>query len=220
MIRVLLIDDHPIVRIGFKHLLEQAGDICVVAQAGDADAGYTSFLACTPDVCISDLSLPGVGGLELMRKILTHQSDARVIIFSMYDTHELVRRALDGGATGFVSKNALPESLVTAVRSAQAGQRYLSENISPVLLKRDSEAARLATLNLREFEILRLLAQGSSPADCADKLNLSLKTICNNQTNIKEKLGVSTLAALVHLALRNGIIEPSGAFMLQGVPAS
>ncbi len=209
MIRVLLVDDHPIVRIGFKHLLEQAGDICVVAQAGDAETGFTAFLACAPDVCISDLSLPGTGGLELMRKILTHENPAQVIIFSMYDALELVRRALDGGAAGFVSKNAVPESLVTAVRAVHDGQRYLSENISPVLLKRGSEAALLATLNLREFEILRLLAQGSSPADCAGRLNLSLKTICNNQTNIKEKLAVSTLAALVHLALRNGIIEQS-----------
>ena len=209
MIRVLLVDDHPIVRIGYQRLLEQAGDICVVAQAGEADFAYTAFIADTPDVCITDLSLPGIGGLELMRKILAHNCQSKVLFFSMYDSAELVRRALDGGACGFVSKNSKPDSLVAAVRTAHVGGRYLSEDISPSFLKCDinSEATRLASLSQREFEIFRLLAEGRSPADCARLLNLSLKTVGNNQTNIKEKLDVSTLAALVHLALRNGIIE-------------
>ena len=208
MIRVLLVDDHPIVRVGYQRLLEQAGDICVIAQAGEADTAYTAFVDKAPDVCISDLSLPGAGGLELMHKILSRDCQAKVLIFSMYDSVELVRRALDGGACGFVSKNAMPESLVEAVRTAHGGRRYLSEDLSPALLKRcvDNEAARLTSLSQREFEIFRLLAEGRSPADCARILNLSQKTVCNNQTNIKEKLDVSTSAALVHLALRNGII--------------
>lgn len=217
MIRVLLVDDHPVVRSGYHRLLEQAGDIRVVAEAANADAGYEAFLthmhACALDVSITDLSMPGAGGLELMRKMLTRHPQAKVLVFSMYDSPQLVRRALDGGAYGFVSKNAAPDNLVAAVHALHSGQRYVSEDLSPDLLKSrlcrvDDEVQRLASLSQREFEIFRLLAQGSSAADCARALNLSPKTVANNQTLIKEKLDVTTSAALVHLALRNSIIAP------------
>lgn len=209
MIHVLLVDDHPVVRFGYCRLLEQSGDIRVIAEADQADAAYAAFMAHAPDICITDLSMPGAGGLELMRKILARDSLAKVLIFSMYDSAQLVRRAMDDGAYGFVSKNAEPDSLVAAVRAIHAGQRYLSEDLSPTLLKRsiDTEAERLASLSPREFEIFRLLAESRSAAECASILNLSPKTIANNQTHIKEKLDVSTSAALVHLALRNGIIK-------------
>lgn len=209
MIRVLLVDDHPVVRSGYRRLLEQTGDIQVIAEAGNAELAYGMFGAQRPDVCVSDLSLPGMGGLELLRKIVACQAGARVLIFSMYDSAQLVRRAFEGGACGFVSKHAAPDNLVAAVRAAQAGQRYLSEDLSPALLGHgiNDEAARLASLSGREFEIFRLLAEGRSSSECAGILNLSVKTVANNQTQIKEKLGVTTSAALVHLALRNGIIE-------------
>ena len=210
MIRVLLIDDHPIVRIGYQRLLEQAGDICVLAQAGEAETAWVAFVDLAPDICITDLSLPGIGGLDLMRKILSRDGQAKVLIFSMYDSVEIVRRALEGGACGFVSKNAMPDNLVAAVRSVHGGRHYLSEGLSQNMLKCNvnNEAVRISSLSQREFDIFRLLAEGRSPSDCARILNLSLKTVGNNQTNIKEKLEVSTLAALVHLALRNGIFEP------------
>ena len=209
MIRVLLVDDHPVVRSGYHHLLEQTGDIQVIAEAGDAELAYSAFVSDPPDVCVTDLSLPGMGGLELLRKILTRDAAAKVLIFSMYDSPQLVRRALEGGAHGFVSKHAAPGNLVEAVRAAHAGKRYLSQDLPSKLLKRgtDDEAVRLASLSQREFEIFRLLAEGRSSADCARLLNLSAKTVANNQTHIKEKLDVTTSAALVHLALRNGIIE-------------
>lgn len=209
MIRVLLVDDHPVVRSGYRRLLEQTGDIAVTAEAGDAEQAYAAFLADAPDVCVSDLSLPGAGGLELLRKIRVREADARVLIFSMHDTAQLIRRALDGGACGFVSKHASPDNLVTAVRAARAGTRYLSEDLPQHLLRGGSseEGARLGSLSQREFEIFRLLAEGHSAADCARLLNLSSKTVANRQTCIKEKLDVGTSAALVHLALRNGIIE-------------
>ena len=209
MIRVLLVDDHPVVRSGYGRLLEQTGEIAVTAEAGDAEQAYLSFQADPPDVCVSDLSLPGAGGLELLRKILGRAPAARVLIFSMYDAPQLIRRALDGGASGFVSKHAAPDSLVAAVRAAHAGRRYLSQDLPQELLRggAGAEAERLATLSQREFEIFRLLAEGRSAADCARVLNLSCKTVANNQTCIKEKLDVATSAALVHLALRNGVIE-------------
>ena len=208
MIRVLLVDDHPIVRSGYHHLLQQTGDISVISQAGSAEEGYSAWLADAPDVCVTDLSLPGIGGLELMAKILARDAAARVLVFSMHDSPHLVRRALDAGASGFVSKQAAPENLVAAVRAAHAGERFLSAGLSPQLLKRtvDDETARLDSLSRREFEIFRLLSEGRSPAECALILNLSSKTVSNNQTQIKEKLDLTTSAALVHFAQRNGII--------------
>lgn len=212
MIRVMLVDDHPVVRSGYRRLLEQAGDITVVAEAGEADAAYAAYLAEQPDVSVSDLSLPGAGGLDVLRRILARDAQAKVLVFSMHDSAQMVRRVLAGGAMGFVSKNAEPDSLVAAVHAAHAGRRYLSPDLSPALLQRQAEPSEdlLATLSPREFEVFRLLAQGHTPADCASILNVSPKTVANNQTQVKEKLGVATSAALVHLALRLGVIGPQG----------
>lgn len=211
MIRVLLIDDHPVVRAGYRRLLEQTGDIVVSDEAQDAEQGYKLFCETQPDVCISDLSLPGIGGLELLRKVRTRDPRARVLIFSMYDAPQLIQRAIDGGASGFVSKQAAPDELVYAVRVVHAGGRYLGPGTAstPSAPGQADESARLDSLSQREFEIFRLLAAGRSPAECAITLNLSSKTVSNIQSNIREKLDVITSAALAHLALRNGIIATS-----------
>ena len=208
MIRVLLADDHPVVRSGYLRLLEQARDIRVVAEAATGDAAYAAFVADPPDVLATDLSMPGGGGLELIRRVMLRAPAARILVFSMYDSPPLVRRALDAGARGFVTKAAAPQSLVDAVRALHAGERYLGADLAPGLLQRDParEAERLAELSLREFEIFRLLAQGHSLAECAQALKLSPKTVSNHQTVIKDKLGVATSAALAHLAIRHRVI--------------
>jgi DNA-binding NarL/FixJ family response regulator len=211
MIRVLLVDDHPIVRAGYARLLMQDGDIEVVADAASAEAGYAAFLEHTPDVTVSDMAMGGAGGLELLRKIKQRDAQAKVLLCSMYDSDSVVRATLEGGAMGFVTKNAPPENLCHAVRAAYAGRRYLSEDLSPGLLHNgpNEEAERIAQLSLRELEIWRLLAMGNSNAQCAQLLNLSLKTVANNQTQIKEKLAINNTAALVHLAQRHQLIDAS-----------
>jgi len=151
--------------------------------------------------------MPGGGGIELIRRVLMRAPAARVLVFSMHDSAPLVRRALEAGARGFLTKAAAPQSLVDAVRALHAGGRY----IGPGLLERPQrdpalEAERLASLSLREFEIFRLLAEGHSAAECAQALNLSTKTVSNHQSVIKEKLGVTTSAALAHLAIRHRLI--------------
>jgi DNA-binding NarL/FixJ family response regulator len=208
MIRVLLADDHPVVRSGYLRLLEQARDIRVVAEAATGDAAYAAFVADPPDVLATDLSMPGGGGLELIRRVMLRAPAARILVFSMYDSPPLVRRALDAGARGFVTKAAAPQSLVDAVRALHAGERYLGADLAPGLLQRDParEAERLAELSLREFEIFRLLAQGHTLVECAQALKLSPKTVSNHQTVIKDKLGVTTSAALAHLAIRHRVI--------------
>lgn len=208
MIRVLLVDDHPVVRSGYLRLLEQACDIRVVAEAATGEAAYAAFIADPPDVLATDLSMPGGGGLELIRRVLLRAPAARILVFSMYDSPLLVRRALEAGARGFLTKAAAPQGLVDAVRALHAGKRYVGADLPPGLLQRDParEAERLAELSLREFEIFRLLAQGHSLAECAQALKLSPKTVSNHQSAIKDKLGVTTSAALAHLAIRHRVI--------------
>jgi len=212
MIRVLLADDHPVVRSGYLRLLDQAGDIHVVAEAGDGEAAYAAWLAQRPDVLVSDISMPG-GGLDLVRRVLQRDSGARVLVFSMHDSPALVRQALAAGALGYVTKGSAPEALIDAVRALHAGRRWLSPDVAPHAARSASatDADGLASLSVREFETFRLLAQGNSVDECAQQLKLSPKTISNQQTLIKEKLGVATPAALVHLALRHGIISAPAA---------
>jgi DNA-binding NarL/FixJ family response regulator len=211
MIRLLLVDDHPVVRAGYQRLLEQAGDMRVVAQAGGADEAISAFTAHAPDVTVTDLAMPGLGGLELIRRLLARSPNARVLVFSMHDSAMLVRRAFEVGARGYLSKSSAPDSLLDAVRRVHAGDNYLSPDLPADLLQPGTPpASRLDGLTPREFEIFRLLARGESLADCATVLKLSQKTISNHQTMIKEKLGVSTTAALVHLAIRHGVIAADG----------
>lgn len=209
MIRVLLVDDHPVVRAGYARFLEQEGDIKIVAEAGCATSGYIAYLQHQPDVTISDISMSPVGGMELLRKIKQRDNDAKVLMCSMYDGAHLVRSALDGGAMGFVTKNSPPDNLVSGVKSAHQGKRYVSDDISLASFDRaaQNETERIAQLTLRELEIWRLLAQGCTVAECAERLNISLKTVANNQTQIKEKLGVNTTVALVHMAQRHQLID-------------
>ena len=211
MIRVLIADDHPVVRTGYQRLLDQAGDIRVVAEAGDGASAYAAWLDHQPDVLVTDLSMPG-GGLELTRRVLQRLDQARVLIFSMHDSEPLVRRAFEAGARGYLTKASPPECVVDAVHALQAGRRYLSPElpVSWMQRERDEEGDRLTALSAREFEIFRLLAQGHSPAECAASLNLSAKTVSNHQSAIKDKLGVATSAALAHLAIRHGVISTAG----------
>jgi DNA-binding NarL/FixJ family response regulator len=208
MIRVLLVDDHPVVRAGYGRLLEQAGGIAVVGESASAEEAYGLAFERRADVTVTDLSMPGGGGLELVRRLLARAPAARVLIFSMHETETLVRRALDAGALGFVAKSAAPECLVEAVRTVHHGRRYVSPGLAPSLRlgRVPREAETLAQLTEREFALFRLLAQGHPIAECARILNLSSKTVSNYQSQIKEKLGVATTAAMAHLALRQGVI--------------
>jgi DNA-binding NarL/FixJ family response regulator len=208
MIRLLLVDDHPVVRAGYQRLLEQTGEMAVVAQAGDVDEACARFAQHAPDLTITDLAMPGSGGLELIRRLRERAADARVLVFSMHDSELLVSRALDLGARGFVTKRCAPENLIDAVRRVIEGHRHLSPDLPPHLLQgRAAATDPLGALTQREFEIFRRLARGESPAECARSLHLSPKTVANHQTLIKAKLGLATSAAMAHLAIRCGLAD-------------
>lgn len=212
MIRVLLVDDHPVVRAGYARLLTQDEGIEVVAEAGNADEAYQAYALHLPDVTITDVSMPGVGGLGLVQKIRVRYPLARLLICSMHDSPPLVERVFQTGANGFVSKNAQPDALVLAVHEVHAGRPFNSEaKMQPTSSHNlQEETHRVASLTPREYEILRLLTLGHSVAECADMMHLSQKTVSNHQTQIKEKLDVHTLAAMVHLAQRHGVIAGGG----------
>jgi DNA-binding NarL/FixJ family response regulator len=206
MIRLLLVDDHPVVRAGYQRLLEQTGEMVVVAQAGDVDGAFALFAEHAPDLTITDLAMPGSGGLELIRRLRERAAQARVLVFSMHDSELLVGRALELGARGFVTKRCPPENLIGAVHRVVAGHRHLSPDLPAHLLLGRLPDDPLAALTQREFEIFNRLARGDSPADCARSLHLSPKTVSNHQTLIKEKLGLATSAAMAHFAIRHGLI--------------
>jgi DNA-binding NarL/FixJ family response regulator len=210
MIRLLLVDDHPVVRAGYQRLLEQTGEMLVVAQTGEADEAFALFARHAPDLTITDLAMPGSGGLELIRRLRERHADARVLVFSMHDSALLVRRALEAGALGFVTKSSAPDNLVAAVHRVMNGCRHLSPDLSPTLLDAAVPEPGFASLTQREFEIFRLLARGESTADCARSLHLSQKTVANHQALIKDKLGITTSAAMAHLAIRHGLISTDG----------
>ncbi len=206
MSRLLLVDDHPVVRAGCQRLLEMGGEHAVVAQAGDADGALAMWQQHRPDLVVTDLSLPGCGGLELLRRVRERDVDARVLVFSMLDSEPLVRRALALGARGYVPKSADPACLVDAVTAVLQGRRVLGPGLSPRLLGDGSAGDPFAGLTPREFELFGLLARGLAPADCAQALHLSAKTVSNLQSQIRDKLGLDTSAAMAHLALRHGLI--------------
>jgi DNA-binding NarL/FixJ family response regulator len=207
MIRVLLVDDHPVVRSGYQRLLEQDGAIEVVGEASSAMAGFNAFQALKPDVTISDISMPEGGGLCLLQKILVLQPTAKILICSMHDDPALVQRCKSQGASGFVTKNAPPHELVRAVHAVHSGSDYISSDVLALSEHQRREAKLIADLTPRELEICRLLAQGYSAAQCAHRLTVSQKTVANYQTLIKEKLQVATISALVHLAQRHHLID-------------
>ena len=204
--RVLIVDDHPIVTSGFRALL--AGDTeIVILEASDAESGERTFLAEQPDVCVLDINLPSVSGFELARRILTHAATARIIMFSMNDDPIFAVRAIEAGAKGYVSKSGDPWDLVEAIREVGKGGTYLTPTIARNIAFAGPSFAQspLAKLTSREIEILRLLSKGKSLSEIAWQVHVSYKTIANTSSIMRQKLGVRTSAELVRLAIANSL---------------
>lgn len=200
-VRVLLVDDHAVVREGYRRLLERSATLRVVGECATADAAVQQFDALRPDVVVMDISLPGASGIEALRRILQRDAAARILVFSMYDDTIYVRRALQAGARGYVTKASAPQVLVEAVQSVAAGRRYLDQPVAQDLAlsaSGDTNGSAEA-LSAREFEVLRLLVDGRSLREIADALHLTPKTVANHQSAIKQKLGATTSVQLLRL---------------------
>jgi two-component system, NarL family, invasion response regulator UvrY len=209
MIRVLLVDDHAVVRTGFRLLLQSQPDINVVAEAQSGEAACQMYAELTPDVVVMDLGMPGMGGLEALRRIRARDSTARVLALSAHDDPMHARRALREGALGFLSKRSAPEALIEAIASLAAGRRYLDPNLAQKLALAEIEGATrspIEQLSEREFEVFIRLAGGATVQKIADDLKLSASTIGTHLYNIKQKLGVVNQSELTLLAIRHGLI--------------
>lgn len=209
MIRVLVVDDHAIVRQGYIKLISTAPDLSVCGEADSGEAGYSVFISTKPDVVITDLSMQGISGMTLLQKILARNKHAKVIVCSMYDNQSLVSSALNNGAKGFVSKSADPMQILQAIKTVFNGDIFISNDLASdaSFSNLSSETLKINQLTTKEFEIFKMLAEGKSIVNCAQVLNISEKTANNYQTSVREKLNVKNAAELVHLALRNGIIK-------------
>ena len=207
--RILLVDDHAVVRAGCKTLLENQEDLCVIAEAESGEAACRQFIEHAPDVVIMDLSMPGVGGIEAIRRIISRHSDARVLVFSMHEDLVFVEQALQAGARGYIGKRSAPVVLVDAVRQIASGNIFIDPDIAQRLAyqKTTGNDSPFQILSTREFEILCLLAEGLSGNAIANRLALSAKTVANYATQIKSKLEVETNSELTRLAIRHGLVK-------------
>ncbi len=207
-ISVLLVDDHEVVRAGYSRLLEATDGISVIAEATDGDTAYSEYFKHTPDVLVMDLSMPGIGGLEASRRILTKDKSAKILVFSVYENEVFLTRALDLGVLGYISKRSASQVMIEAVRQVAKGEVFVGQELMPYLVKARKlvDGDPLTELTPREFEVFLLLADSKSVSDVAELLNLSPKTVGHHTTSIKNKLNVSDIAGLTRLAIRLGLM--------------
>jgi len=213
-IRVLLVDDHALVREGIRSLLQLHSDIDVVGEASDGREAIQRTRELTPDVVVMDISMPSMGGIEATRQILKENSTARIVILSRHDNLSYARSLLEAGASGYVPKKAVSTELATAIRAVYAGNVFLHPSIARAVTEDYIQLARsqhkmgaYQRLTEREKEILMLIAEGYSSHQIADKLYLTVKTVLNHRRNVMEKLGVDNPAQLIKYAIKMGLVD-------------
>ncbi|HEV7716957.1 MAG TPA: response regulator transcription factor [Steroidobacteraceae bacterium] len=210
MIRLMLVDDHAVVRTGFRLLLQSLTDVSVVAEAESGEVACQRYAELTPDVVVMDLAMPGMGGLEALRRIRARHPQARVLALSAHDDPMHARRALQEGALGFLSKRSAPEALIEAVTAVAAGRRYIDAALAQKLALSEIDGAAkspVERLSEREFEVFIRLASGATVQKIADDLKLSASTVGTHLYNIKQKLDVVNQSELTLIAIRHGLIE-------------
>jgi DNA-binding NarL/FixJ family response regulator len=209
-IKVILVDDHAVVRAGFRLLLSTAEDIDVIDEAERGEQACQLYLEKQPDVMVLDISMPGIGGLETIRRICSRDSQAKILVFSVHDEMVYVNRAMNAGAKGYITKSSAPGILVTAIRKIADGDCYIEQGLlksSPLLNNEVNYRTLIDSLSAREFDVFLLLAKGLTVHKVADELCLGYKTVANYGTQIKSKLNVSTVAELAHIAMALGVMK-------------
>jgi two-component system invasion response regulator UvrY len=210
VIRVLLADDHAVVRTGFRLLLQTQSDVSVVGEAASGEAACQLYAELAPDVLVLDLAMPGMGGLETLKRIRAKHAQARVLALSAHDDPVHARRALQEGALGFLSKRSAPETLLEAVTVVAAGRRFIDAGLAQKLALEELEGAGKAPverLSEREFDVFMRLAQGATVQKIADDLKISASTVGTHLYNIKQKLHVVNQSELTLIAIRHGLIQ-------------
>ena len=209
-IRVMLVDDHAVVRMGFRLLLQGTPDIEVAAEAESGEEAVRQFPEVQPDVVVMDISMPGIGGLEAIGRILARQPAARVLVLSAHEDAMHARRVLKAGAVGYLTKRSAAEALIQAIRQVAQGKTFLEGSIAQQLAMQQlsGEQSPVDMLSEKEFKVFLALAEGQSVAEIAEVMSLSPRTIGTHLYNIKQKLGASNQAELAIIAIRAGLVHP------------
>lgn len=210
MIKVLLVDDHELVRIGIKRLLQDVNGIKVVGEEGTGEAAIRTAKELIPDVVLMDVQMPGIGGLEATRKMIRHNPDIKILALTVFEDEPYPSRLLQAGAAGYITKGCDAEEMVRAIRTVHSGQRYISSEIAQQLaLKRFTkpEESPLDILSERELQIMLMITSGQKVQEISDKLCLSPKTVNSYRYRIFEKLGINSDVELTLLAIRLGLVE-------------
>lgn len=211
-LRLMIVDDHPVVREGYRRLIELQPEMTIVAEAENARDAYIRYREAAPDAVIMDVTLPGATGIEALRHIRQYNPDARIVVFTMHQGAAFALKAIEAGATGYVTKSSDPETLIEAIRGAIAGRSVISPDLMQAIAhdRIMGHESRLTELSVRQTEILRLLARGWTAEKIAEDLSISRKTVQNNHYQIKNILGLDTDAQLVWFALEAGLVRQSG----------
>lgn len=210
IIKVMLADDHAVVRMGFRLLLDASPDIRVVAEVESGEEAVKRFPEVRPDVLVLDLSMPGIGGLEAVSRILARESAARILVLTAHEDAMHAKRVLKAGALGYLSKRGAAEELIQAIRMVRQGRTFLEPAIAQQMAVQQltGERSPVDMLSEKEFKVFLALAKGQSVADIAQVMSLSPRTIGTHLYNIKQKLGAANSAELAIVAMRHGLMDP------------
>ncbi len=212
MIRILLADDHSIVRDGLRRIVEEDGAMEVVAEASDGKEAIQKVAATRPDVAVVDISMPGFDGLEVVSRLKDSNPDLPVLILTMHEEAQYVVRAIEAGAMGYLTKQSAPEQLVTAIRRIHEGHRYITDEATEALALRIAKGARAKTpldsLSMRELQVLRRLGMGHTNREIASAYNISIKTVDTYRARLLKKLDLRNNAELIRFAIQNNLIAP------------
>ena len=211
MIRILLADDHSIVRDGLRRIVEEDGAMTVVAEASDGLEAIRKVAASQPDVAVVDISMPGLDGLEVVSRLKESNPELPVLILTMHEEAQYVVRAIEAGAMGYLTKQSAPEQLVTAIRRIHDGHRYITDEATEALALRIAKGARAKTpldsLSMRELQVLRRLGMGHTNREIASAYNISIKTVDTYRARLLKKLNLRNNAELIRFAIQNNLID-------------
>ena len=209
-INVMLVDDHAVVRMGFKMLLESDTNIKVIAEAENGEMAIKAYMEHKPDVVVMDITMPGIGGMEAIERILAKESNAKILVLSAHEDSVHPKRVLNIGAMGYLTKRSAAEELIKAIRTVASGKKYIEASVAQqmAIAQLSGDQNPVDVLSEREFEVFMSLAKGKSTEEIANTLFLSPRTVGTHLYNIKQKLNAKNSAEIALIAMRSGLLEP------------
>ncbi len=210
MIKILIADDHPVVRKGLKEIIEEIPDMVVGGEASNGQEALEKVRKSDFDIVVLDISMPGISGLDILKQLKDEKPELSVLVLSMYPEEQYAVRVLRAGASGYLTKESAPEELIAAIRKASKGGKYISSSLAEKLafdLETDAERPLHETLSDREYQVMRMIASGKTGKEIGEELFLSVKTISTYRARILEKMEMKSNAELTHYALKHGLVE-------------